>query len=343
MAVTVIGGKVNKKHWLVLLAGVPLLIGGFQNCSDFALQDDVVYMESLSQMALTLDNKYLTGLLDSSDIAYWNPEGLGDSIKKNPILGKAGAIVVALDRTSAGKVVSFDSGTMSEECSIYIADGKIRAIRFSSASSYSYVEAGLPSLGTKMVLAASCGEAAADLTLMVNGITQTTAQVKVGTPVDFSYLSKAVVLGNTAGKIDEVMVYSAQLNNGQLNVLSRYVAANQQISNVVIDPALLTDSSSGGSGGATLPSPAFLAAKAVIDAKCLSCHGAGSTNGVFSNLTEAAAVSRDLVVKGNPNGSKLYFRLIGSAGATGPKNMPQGGSISAAEVQAVANWITGIQ
>lgn len=332
------------KRWTAVLVGTPLLLVSFQNCGDFALQDDVVYLESLSSMAAELDNTLLTPLLDSSEMAYWNSDGLGDSIKKNPILGKASAVVVALDRTSTGKVVAMHSGSMSEECSIYIDGTVIRGIRYSSATSYSYVETRVPSLGAKMVVGVSCGEAAADLTLMVNGITQVASQVKVGTPVDFSYLSKNVTEGNTAGVIDEVMAYSVSLSKAQLNVLSRFIAANQQIANVVLDPALLSDNSSGGGGtGTVLPSAAFIAAKAVIDAKCLSCHASGSSYGAFANLTESTALSRDLVKKGNPNGSILYYRLVGSAGTGGPKNMPQGGNISAAEVQAVADWIAGIK
>jgi hypothetical protein len=345
MAVAINGGRMNRKiRCAAVIVGFPILLVSFQNCSDFALQDDVVYLESLSSMAAELDNKFLPSLIDSSDMAYWNPDGLGDSIKKNPILGKAGSIVIALDRTSQGKVASIDSGTMSEECSIQITGTVIRAYRYSSSTSYSYVDSNVPSMGTKMVLGVSCGEAATDLTLMVNGITQTASQVKVGTPVDFSYLSKLMNFANTSGVIDEVMAYSTQLSNAQLNVLSRYIAANQQIANVVLDPALLSDTSSGGGGsGTVLPSAAFIAAKAVIDGKCLSCHASGSSYGAFANLTEASAVSRGLVVKGNPNSSILYYRLIGSAGSGGTKNMPQGGSISAAEVQAVADWITGIK
>lgn len=344
MAVAVNGGRMKFKKWMAVLIGTPLLLISFQNCSDFALQDDVVYLESLSSMAAEIDNRFLPGLLDSADMAYWNPDGTGDLIKKNPILGKAGAIAVALDRTTVGKVVSIHSGDMSEECSIYISGGVIRGLRFSSATSYTYVDTALPSLGSKMVLAVSCGETAGSLSLMVNGITQVATQVKVGTPVDFSYLSKNVSLGNSGGVLHEVMAYSAQLSNAQLNVLSRFIAANQQIQNVVLDPALLSDTSTGGGGsGTTLPSAQFLAAKAVIDAKCLNCHGSGSTYGAFANLTESAAVSRGIVVKGNPNSSILYYRLIGSAGSAGAKNMPQGGSISAAEVQAVADWIANIK
>lgn len=334
----------NIKHWMALVAGVPILLISFQNCGDLALRDDFVYMESLSSMAADLDSKYLPGLVDSTDMAYWNPDGLGDSIKKTVILGKATSVVIALDRAAAGKVVSFDSGSMSEECSLLVSGGKIRATRYTSATSYSYIETNVPSAGTRMVLAISCGEAAADLTLLVNGVIQTASQVKVGTPLEFSYLSKTVNFANTAGVIHETMAYTAQLNKAQLNVLSRFVAANQQIENVILDPALLSDTSSGGGGsGTVLPSAAFIAAKAVIDAKCVSCHGTGSSYGVFSNLTESAAISRSLIVKGNPNASILYYRMIGSAGSNGPKNMPQGGSMSAAELQAVSDWIANIQ
>ena len=41
---------------------------------------------------------------------------------------------------------------------------------------------------------------------------------------------------------------------------------------------------------------------------------------------------------GSPAGSKLYYRLQGAPGG----NMPQGGSISAADVQTISDWITNV-
>lgn len=337
----------NKKILAGMAVGIPLLLLGFQNCSEFQLTDEVVFDQSLTDLAMSLDNKLLPGLLQSSDIVYWNPDGLGDSIKKNPILAKEMGYVIAIGRNAAGKIISVDSGSMSEEGSILVQNGKIRATRYTSSTSYNYLEVNVPSVGDKMVLAASFGEKAGSFTLMVNGVIQTGTVTKVGTPLDFSYLAKGVSLAGTAGVVDEVMVYGKSLNNAELNVLSRYVASNNGIKNVIVDPALLSDSSvigdTGSGGNSNEPTAAFLAAKSVIDARCVSCHGAGSSYGDFSNLTEARAKQLSLVIPGSPESSKIYYRLAGSSGSNGPKNMPSGSTISTSDVKIISDWISGIK
>ena len=85
------------------------------------------------------------------------------------------------------------------------------------------------------------------------------------------------------------------------------------------------------------------AAKAVIDGYCLSCHAAGSTKGDFSNMTAASMITRGFVKAGQPLNSSLYFRMKGTQGG-GTKNMPDNGvTLSATQLQAVYDWISGIQ
>jgi len=320
----------NVKHGMALAGLALLMLFGFQNCSEFSLDDDVVYQESLNSLAFELDIKYLKSLLNTSELAYWNRNGQGDTVGISPIYGTAASVIVAVNRTATGKIASFQSNALEEECSITITGGKIIGARYASNINYSTVEMDIPASGDRMVLAASCGEVGGELILMVNGIAATAAPVQAGVQIDFSYLMKQMIVG---GPILEAMGYNLKLSKAQLNVMSRYVAANQQIPNVVLDPALLRDTAP----GTTLPNT-FAAAKAVIDSKCLSCHGASSTYGVFANINGASSY----IVRGNPEASPLYYRLIGSTGANGPKNMPQGGSISAAEVAAVAAWISSL-
>jgi mono/diheme cytochrome c family protein len=76
----------------------------------------------------------------------------------------------------------------------------------------------------------------------------------------------------------------------------------------------------------------FVAAKAIFASNCNGCH-------TFHTMTEAQMIASGRLVPGNPEGSSIYYRLIGSTGSGGPKNMPQAGSISATDVSAIRTWI----
>lgn len=85
----------------------------------------------------------------------------------------------------------------------------------------------------------------------------------------------------------------------------------------------------------------FAAAKAIIDNNCIGCHSS-SNNGNFKNLSEAQFLQNGLVVSKNLAGSKIYYRLVGATTGPGPANMPDGGALSANEVDAIALWINSI-
>lgn len=97
------------------------------------------------------------------------------------------------------------------------------------------------------------------------------------------------------------------------------------------------NSSSGDGGPALTGSPEFIAAAMVMAAKCTSCH-----YHAYHTQSEEQLVVRGDVVPGNPNNSPIYFRLIGSAGPGGPKNMPQDGALSSDEIQIIVDWINSI-
>lgn len=47
-----------------------------------------------------------------------------------------------------------------------------------------------------------------------------------------------------------------------------------------------------------------------------------------------------LMVKGDPANSQIYYRLIGSTGGPGPKDMPQsGGALSASDIATIHDFI----
>lgn len=74
----------------------------------------------------------------------------------------------------------------------------------------------------------------------------------------------------------------------------------------------------------------------IVAANCASCHAD------FNNLTSAGWISRNLVIPGDPENSPLYYRLNGSLGSKGPKNMPLGSSLTSADVEFVRDWISGL-
>ena len=63
---------------------------------------------------------------------------------------------------------------------------------------------------------------------------------------------------------------------------------------------------------------------------------------VFHTQSEAQLRAAGLLVAGQPENSQIYFRLNGSTGTNGPKTMPSGGALSAADLDVIKNWITAI-
>lgn len=330
---------------LAMVAIGALLVLGFQNCSDFALQDQLLYEQAMLESKKDLDEKNLPGLLSSTSLLVWSKPSNPQFINKS-IFADQWSIILAADRTAAGKLLTLNSSPGADESRIDLADGKIRAVRTNNggAGYEEYLEVAVPSDGDKMVIAASFGVNASDITLMVNGILQSGSIVKTGSPAKFTYLSKQLESQVTSGQVYEYVIYAGEsaseggkLTAEQLNVMSRYVADNNLIPNVVLDPALLRPPSG------PVVSPEFLAAKSFFDSKCIQCHKAGGYSPDLVGLTEAKAVEKGWVLKGDPNSSKLYYRLKNSQGSNGPKNMPTSSDVSEAEAQVVFDWINGIK
>lgn len=329
--------------WVSLLV-LPLVVLSFQNCSDFTLQNQILSGASLLNSQESLDNKVLASLIDSeasgSSLVRWYKQGQPSYVDKIYAGSDQLSFVVAFDRTMTGRVFAANSGSdNTEETNITISGGKIRVNRIFSAGNLAYADVNLPSMGNIVVVGLGTTSDPSKFSLEVNGVLQTITVNKTGSPQEFSYVTKALVAGSTGGKVYEYAVYTSKLSNAQLNSMSRYVGESVGSTQVIFDPAVLDESSD---GGTTVDNSKFLAAKAVIDNNCLSCHGSGSSNGDFSNMTQAKMINKGFVVAKAPLSSSLYYRLSGSQGS-GNKNMPQGGSLSAAQVQAVYDWIANIQ
>ena len=85
-------------------------------------------------------------------------------------------------------------------------------------------------------------------------------------------------------------------------------------------------------------SPNYLIAKAAINSNCLQCHG------TWRQYTEQNFIDAGLVVRGNPDASKLYYRNLQAPTGPGPKNMPNAGNppISTADLSAMQQWISAL-
>jgi hypothetical protein len=85
-------------------------------------------------------------------------------------------------------------------------------------------------------------------------------------------------------------------------------------------------------------SPNFLTAKAAIRANCLDCHA------VWKRYTEQDFIDNNLVVRGDPANSKIYYRNLLASEGPGPHNMPASGypPISPADLSAMKNWISAL-
>jgi len=76
----------------------------------------------------------------------------------------------------------------------------------------------------------------------------------------------------------------------------------------------------------------FSSVRTIMGTNCASCHD-------YHTRTEAELVAAGLAVAADYLNSKLYYRLAGSDGGGGPKNMPSGGVLSTEELETIKNWI----
>ena len=78
-------------------------------------------------------------------------------------------------------------------------------------------------------------------------------------------------------------------------------------------------------------------AQGILKERCFSCHGeSGANEGGFNYALNRKRLVRELVVPGDPNGSKLYERVT----RLGAGSMPDGGpSLSDGEIDTLKKWI----
>lgn len=324
-----------KLRYLALIFSFSGLVIVFQNCGgEMVPLDGAIESQSLWEV----DGSTLPQLLSTPDLAYWTKNG-NVTVKASPALGDSFSIIAAVKRGAVGDFVTISSGANSEVAKLSIdGSGNIALIHLSDINNYSYFKTTFPAGKDQILVAASFGTKPEQITVLINGLKIAGTAVKVGSPYDFSYLAKDIsVMGATS--VLESAAYTTKLTGKELNILSRYIATNTQTLDVVYDPSLTEDD---GGGSTDVPTMQFLAAQSIINSNCLSCHGSGSSSGDFSNLTQSQFVQRGLVVPKNIAASKIYYRLNGATAGPGPKTMPQGGALSAGQVQIIADWINSI-
>lgn len=79
----------------------------------------------------------------------------------------------------------------------------------------------------------------------------------------------------------------------------------------------------------------YRAARSVLSKKCAGCHN-------YSSMTEAEMLAAGLIVQGSAVASKIYYRLAGSTGGGGPKNMPVSSTLSSTDVNTIYVWIQNL-
>lgn len=87
--------------------------------------------------------------------------------------------------------------------------------------------------------------------------------------------------------------------------------------------------------GLVTGTPAFMAANDIMRKSCTPCHP-------YSSMNENALIDAGLVVPGQPTSSQLYYRILGSSGTSGPKNMPPVTTLTTSELATIYDWIAGI-
>jgi mono/diheme cytochrome c family protein len=69
----------------------------------------------------------------------------------------------------------------------------------------------------------------------------------------------------------------------------------------------------------------------------------GGTCHSFQSMSGDQLAAAGLIVKGDPLNSQIYYRLIGSTGGTGQKNMPLvGAPLTSDQIATIQAYITGL-
>ncbi|KYG61417.1 hypothetical protein AZI86_17030 [Bdellovibrio bacteriovorus] len=250
------------------------------------------------------------------------------------ITGTSASIFIVAKNSSRGNIVSFNSfDRYSQGFNISVNASEISAIFYSSPDDKISNQIAIPS-SEWSIIGANYGDEG-EIELSVNGILSSAATTE-GVPGTSFSVPRVLSLGpdNIGDSLEfkELYVFGRPLTKLEHGSLITYLAKKNGVS-VTLDPSLNVPIGDGGGSGGSTADPNFAPAQSVIESKCLNCHSS------WAGARASYYVGLGLVSKNNAANSKLYYRLLGSAGSNGPKNMPQGGSLTPAEAELVRVWI----
>ncbi len=284
-----------------------------------------------AQAAKYFDADYLPYLINGDELVLWTQK---NDVKHSSdlIFADEATVTLAVDSTAQGLLFSLNSGDGLEEARISIEMNRIRFSHITDSANYSYFEVLIPSnIGSQFVISAAFGAEPNHISVQLNGKRTTGNFETRGSPFSFSFLQKNWSTGPTNGKVNEVMVHSYKLSSSEMNVASRHVAGNSGVHYVMFNTYTNIDDE------IEFASEKFTKARAIMSAHCVSCHSN------YGRMSERNFVQRDYITPKNPAASKLYYRLSGSLGSNADKDMPQNGTLSEADVQAIADWIQDLK
>ena len=266
-----------------ILSGCLLFL--FQNCSKgFSVKDDIISKESILDYARKLDSQFLSSLTTGDNISYWVDDA-NVLIDNTPAFASDWSMIAVITNTTDGELVSINSGSGSEESRLSISSGKVTLTQIGNASNYAISQFATNGFNPTTVIALSSGPKMNNAIVLVDGYLQSATAQSTGANLEFSMLAKA--LDYDPARVKEIIFYPRALGASELNVMSRYLAQKHNLTSVVLDPAVIDVGNVGGSS----ESPEALAAIAIINNRCLSCHSS-SNNGDYRALTTSKAVQK---------------------------------------------------
>lgn len=238
-------------------------------------------------------------------------------------------VFAVLKSSSRGEVINVNPQDRLRQAFELSLDATNATAKFySSSTASSQTSLALPS-GT-LIIGASFTQDTTAIDLSINGHLAPRPTI-TGTINPAFELSRVVNVGPStsanSSDVKELLVFNRSLSKSEQGAMIKYLATTYSVA-VTLDPSLAAV------GGADPVDINFGPVQSMIESKCISCHGA------WSGAKASFYVTQGLMTKGDALNSKLYYRLQGSGGASGPKNMPQSGSISSSETDQVKTWIT---
>lgn len=241
-------------------------------------------------------------------------------------------------KPTAGNVFSFDPFDQSNEALVlsYSAATGFTGSFFTSPSDYYAAKVPTTYSDYVLVTLTLTKSASAPMIMTVNG---KVAQAKAeGTTALPSLVNRTLFLGPDIAaplNVKDFAVFRRELSLSELGAVIRQMAERNSLAGVSTDASLAWTGSLTDTGPID---PAFAEAKAIIATKCASCH----THGAWVGKNAQYFKTENLVVAKDPENSRLYYRITGSTGANGPKNMPASGTITGAEADKIKEWINSL-